>query len=351
MSPTRGGDHDLFPPGDDLGRGRWGRFVSRVLENPDNPLGWSLRLYRAFGITVSVHLFTVLYVLITLAWSIPDRNTGLIYTAMAMAALLVLVLLHEYGHCFTCRRVGGEADRIVMLPFGGLALVRPPDHWKAHLLTTLGGPAVHVLVLPVLVLALFALGLRGHILFNPFTPGAVLASADFASTSTAMSLLKTGVWWTHYINIVLLAFNVLLPAYPLDGGRILHAALWARMGYARATEITVAVGMAAALALGVFGLVVNQTILVVIAAMALWACWTERKRIRGEADLASDPYGIGGAPTLAEQEAEERRVEQEEREQEELDRILAKIAATGMDSLTGREKRVLKAATRRRQGG
>lgn len=353
--PFRPGDPS-GPPGGDGSSGGFGRFFGRVFENPDNPLGWSLRLFTASGIAVRIHLFTVLFVIVELLWSIPKGNAGLPFMAAAMASLLILVLLHEFGHCFACRFVGGSADRIVILPFGGLALCRPPERWMAHLITAAGGPLVNAALLPVFAAALWFAGLESVVLFNPFAPISVLNDPVFHSASNAAFWAKATLWWAHYINIVLLGFNLLLPAYPLDGGRILQAILWRRLGYNRATEITIYTGIAAAGALGVFGLAANETILVVIAVFAMWSCWVERKRLRGEIDLGGSEFAMGTslapADDLEDPWTAMRRAKRRQalaREQRELDRILAKIAESGMASLNRAEKRLLKRATDRKR--
>jgi Zn-dependent protease len=349
-----GRDNDPF--GTSGGSGRFGRFFGRVFENPDNPLGWSLKLFTAAGIAVRVHLFTIVFIIVELLWSIPQSNAGLGFMAIAMGSLMLLVLLHEFGHCFACRWAGGSADRIVMLPIGGLALCRPPDHWRAHLITAAGGPAVNVLLVPLFVAGLWASGLGSTILFNPFNITATLTDPAFNSQSTAAFWAKIALWWAHSTNLILLAFNVLVPAYPMDGGRLLQASLWSRWGYHRATETTVYVGFAAAMAMGIVGLASNSSILVVIAALALWSCWTERRRIRGEIDLGSGDFAMGTSLSPAEdledpwtirRKARERRALAHERA--EVDRILEKIAATGMASLTRAEKKTLKRATARKR--
>lgn len=338
------------------GSGRAGRFFARVFENPDNPLGWSVHVFDLAGIAVRLHLFTIIFVAVELLWSIPAGNLGIGFMAIAMASLLVLVLLHEFGHCFACRWIGGSADRVVLLPFGGLALVRPPDHWVGHLAAAAGGPMVNVLILPISSAALSVAGLGGQIVFNPFTPGLVLSDPAFASATTAGAWAKYALWWMHYINIVILGFNVLVPAYPMDGGRLLQAGLWARLGYERATLIAIYVGFAASMALGVLGIAANRTLLAVIAIFCLWSCWVELRRLRGEEDLGRGEYALGMALGPAEDledpwTVRRRLRDQRRREQEqaELDRILARIASEGMSSLTRRERRTLKRATERKR--
>ena len=107
------------------------RFFERIFEQVDNPLGWSLKLFRFRGILVRIHIFTLVYMTGQIVGSISESSVGWIWAAIYMAWLFVLVLLHEFGHAFTCRAVGGESDRIVMAPFGGLAMVQPPHAWRA----------------------------------------------------------------------------------------------------------------------------------------------------------------------------------------------------------------------------
>ncbi|MDX2115068.1 MAG: site-2 protease family protein [Planctomycetota bacterium] len=355
-----GGDPE--EPGGRSGGGGIGRFFGRVFENPENPLGWSVRVFTAAGIAVRIHLFTILFVTFMLLWSIPQSNAGAAFMALAMGSMLGLVLLHEFGHCFACRYAGGTADRIVMLPIGGLALIRPRHHWRSHLISTVGGPAVNAVLAPVTAVALLAAGMQSTVLFSPLNPMATLSDPAFTSGSTAVFWLKVGLWWVHYVNLLLLAFNVLLPAYPLDGGRIVQALLWRRLGYERGTEIAVTIGLAAGMTLAVVGLVANNAMLVVIAVFSLWSCWTERQRLRAGAGVLPGVAGVGGAVDEADVTGamveeddpwEERRrakeAEAARKEQEELDRVLEKISASGMNSLSAGEKRLLRRATEKKR--
>jgi len=349
----------LFRSGGFGGSGR-GKILARLFENPENPLGWSFFLFVFRAITVRVHLFTVVYMIVMLLWSIPKSNAGIAYMALAMASLFIIVLLHEFGHCFACRRTGGEADRIVMLPFGGLALVRPVQSWTSHLFTTIGGPAVNVLLIPLASGALFVAGLGDHILFNPFDPVTTLAAPEFQASNSIASLGLVGLWWFHYVNLVILAFNVLLPMYPFDGGRILQALLWARTDYRKSMEVAVLAGLVGAMVLAVVGVVSKQTVLIAIALFGAWACWSERKRLRADFELVPDEIGggdpgFGGSfdPSLADgpSPVEIRREKAEIDEQAELDRLLEKISQSGMASLSRKEKQILDRVSKKKRGG
>ncbi len=339
------------------GRGGWGRFVDRVFENPQSPLGWSFKLFVIWGITVRMHLMTAIYVASLLLVSIPRGNAGLQYMLPSAAMLLLLVLLHELGHCFACRLVGGEADRIVMLPFGGLALTRPPHHWKAHLLTTVGGPMVHILLAPLLIAALFFAGMGSTVVFHPLQPS--LTVGAISSSSTLMHAVKLTLWWAHYLNVILLAMNLLLVMYPFDGGRIVQELMWSRIGYRRAAERAVVIGFAGAMVLALVALLVGSVTLVLLAVFGAASCWLERRRLRGEDELTAESFAFGSGSwddangdEAAEgpSRAERKRQEQEAREQEELDRILAKIAASGLPSLTRAESKTLERITQKKRG-
>lgn len=328
--------------------------MERLFENPQNPLGWSLKIATIWGIAVRVHLITVVFLIGTLLWSIPASHGGFLFLAPTLLVLFVLVLMHEFGHCFAARMVGGEADRIVMLPWGGLALTRPPHDWKSHLWTTIGGPAVNLAIIPLTVAALFALGMGDTVVFNPLRPAATLASIH--ASSDALLIAKVLLWWTHAINIMLFGFNMLLVMYPFDAGRICQSLLWSRIGERRASAIATNVGLVGGVLLAGVGLFTDSVMLLMVALFGIGACWVERKRLRGEFEIAAEGVGVAGwhAPPEADDDrpsrAEERAAREAEQEQEELDRLLAKIAATGIDSLSRGERKTLDKISKKKRG-
>lgn len=342
------------------GGGGASRFFARLFENPENPLGWSVKLFTAGGITVRLHLIFILYAAGMMLWSIPKGNAGIAWTALGMACLFVIVVLHEFGHCYACRLVGGEADRIVMCPWGGLALCRPPHDWKAHFITTFGGPGVNLILFPVFAGFLFLAGLGRHVVFNPFEPWRVLTAPEFNASATLLNFGKAALWWLHYTNIVIFGFNMLLVFFPFDAGRLIQAILWRFRGYGWSMEVALMVGLAGATLLGVFGLVAGHSTLVAIAVFGVLTCWMERRRLRGEFELGDPSYAPGSGKfiavpvegdefaRLAKKQAKER--ERAAREQAEVDRILAKIAREGMGSLSRGERKTLEGATKKKRG-
>lgn len=332
-----------------------GRFLERVFENPQNPLGWTFKLFTAWGINVRLHLLTLIYLVGLLVWSIPASNAGFLFKAPALAVLFVLVLLHEFGHCFACRLVGGEADRIVMLPWGGLALVRPPQDWRSNLMTTLGGPGVNALLLPVTVAALYAFGMGDTVVFNPLSPALTLGT--ISASSEFLLLVKVTLWWTHAINIYLLGFNLLLLMYPFDGGRICQSLLWAKIGERRASELATNIGFAAGLVLAGVGLFTESVLVLMIALFGIGSCWLERRRLRGELDVAAEGVSVSGWSAATEQSPDEREnaaalkaAREAEKEQQELDRLLAKIAENGIASLSRSERKTLDRISKKKRG-
>ncbi|MCC6661273.1 MAG: hypothetical protein IT437_10350 [Phycisphaerales bacterium] len=329
--------------------------LRRIFGDGENVLNWSLPLYRAWGIRVRVHLFFIVWVIAQLISSMVQDAMGWRFMAVGMAGLFLLVLLHEYGHCIACRRVGGAADMIMLWPLGGLAYCHPPHHWRPSLLTTLGGPAVNVVLVPVLGVPLYLLAGGDAVWFNPFAPGRAVASLYLLSSGLP-SWWLIGLWWLYYMNAALLLFNMLLPMYPMDAGRVLQEVLWRRMGYHRATHVAATVGLVIAGCVGAFALVFRESTLLAIALFGGFYCWGERRRLAmTEPDhpaMAGYDFsrGYAGLPTEDADDAAARR-DRERAEQEKLDLILAKIAASGMASLTRSEKRWLRQATERRRRG
>ena len=202
----------------------------------------------------------------------------------------------------------------------------------------IGGPAVNALLVPVFAGALWALGQGDAVLFNPFRPSVALAGFG--------SYWMASLWIAHWINLVLLAFNVLCPMFPLDGGRIVQCLIWARTSERRSMELSVVLGFATAALLAVFALVSNETMLLGIAVFGGIICYDERRKLRMDDALSGAEYML--AEERAEQARRERERESEEKHAAEVDRVLAKIADKGMGALTRGEKKVLERETERR---
>lgn len=206
----------------------------------------SIRLGRILGITVQVHhtWFVALWaVAFSLARGIfPERVPGLLpstYWAMGVVGAVLLfasVLVHEFGHALAARRVRIPTRSITLFLFGGVAqIAREPDRPADEFWVAMAGPAT-------------SLGL-GALFY---------AAAPREIPDPAVALLRYLAW----ANLLLVAFN-LIPAFPLDGGRVLRAVLWSVYGYERATAIVTTLGQLTALGfigLGVVGIFTGQVL-------------------------------------------------------------------------------------------
>lgn len=199
-------------------------------------LGWSINLFRIFGIQLAVHssFFLLLAWFGWQGWRL-DGQRGMFWSLLLIIVFFVCVVLHELGHSLTARRYGVRTPRILLMPIGGMAeMDRIPRKPSAELLITIAGPAVNFAIAG----ALFAV-LAGS-----------LPSGDEVP---AYGMLDFG-YQLLVANTLMGAFN-LLPVFPMDGGRIFRALLATRLPYLRATWWAATVGKVLAGALAVAALV------------------------------------------------------------------------------------------------
>lgn len=327
----------------------------------DNPATWSIPFGRVAGIDVRVHAVFLLFLAVELVRaSLEATTTAFIPTCMVLGALVLMVFLHELGHCLACRWVGGQANEILMWPLGGLAFTLPPHHWKAHLITVVGGPLVNVVFLMVTVPLLW---LATGIFWGVAVPTPIDLSGLYEE-ELSKSWLRQALFALNWVNLVLLLFN-LLPMFPMDGGRIMQALLWRWIGYSRSMRIAVRVGYVGAILLGVAGLVMRDGWLIGVAIFGGITCYVTYKQLQWTDEMMgfeSDDYALSlqygtpgeqagepAAPSRAEKLAE-RKARQLRDEAAEVDRILAKIRDHGMASLSRAEQSMLKRATERKRG-
>ena len=170
---------------------------------------------------------------------------GAVQGVLFILALFVCVLLHEFGHAFAARGFGITTPDITLLPIGGVArLSRIPDKPWEELVVAIAGPLVNVVIAAALILVVHA--------------SAALDQIEFLESPRVALLQKLAT-----VNIMLVVFN-LIPAFPMDGGRILRALLAMVMPYARATQIAAWIGQGLAVVFGILGLFWNP-LLVFIA--------------------------------------------------------------------------------------
>jgi Zn-dependent protease/CBS domain-containing protein len=223
-------------------------------------MGWSITIGRFAGTAVRIHI-TFLLFLAWIGFSAYQHGgpAAAQETVIFILAIFTCVVLHEFGHIVMARRFGVRSTQITLLPIGGVAdLNRMPDKPSQELLIALAGPAVNVVIGAALLLGVDAL-----------EPGAI-AHLDDPGISLLEKLALT--------NLFLAAFNM-VPAFPMDGGRVLRAALALWLGQEQATRIAALIGQGLALVLGFLGLFGNP-ILLFIAFFVFFAA-------SGEAQMTS----------------------------------------------------------------
>jgi Zn-dependent protease len=321
-----------------------------------DPMSWSVPLFRAFGIPVKVH---ITFFVITLGFFFREVLRQNAYIAwydvflFSVVMLFGVVLLHEFGHCFGGRSVGGEAREILIWPLGGLAFVETPQHPKAHLITVAAGPAVNLFFCIVTGIGLATAGFlpNANPLANPYTaemknyrdgrtytsqygvrlykPGTAeevisptiplfLLPAEFAaklpsnievaeefqkSNGFERALASPALVWTQrlfWLNFMLLIFN-LFPAFPLDGGQLLQGFIWSRSGsYRQGIAVAAYAGFITAMLFLVAAFVFNELVLGFIALFLYVNC---QQRMHGlEADEGVFGYDFSAGYTSLERD-------------------------------------------------
>lgn len=207
---------------------------------------WSYRIIRIAGTDVKVHVtFLLLLGFLGLQGYQSGGTPGAVENLSFILGVFLCVLLHEFGHIFMARHFGVRTPDVILLPIGGVArLERMPDEPRQEFLIALAGPAVTLAI---------AGGLYGYLRIQGLHP-ALLAATLVGSLSVTLM----------QVNVFLLLFN-LIPAFPMDGGRVLRSLLAMRIGLPRATRIAASIGQVVAVILGLTGLYLNAYMLVFIA--------------------------------------------------------------------------------------
>ena len=258
-------------------------------------MGWSFPIGTVKGTVIRIHLtFLLFLVWIGVSHYAQGGQRAAVEGLLFITLLFACVLLHEFGHVFAARRYGVQTPDITLLPIGGVArLERIPEKPAEELVVALAGPAVNVAIAALLFLVLGGL----------------------PSMEDGMQVQNSGVGMLErlaWVNISLVLFN-LVPAFPMDGGRVLRALLAYRLGYTRGTRIAAGVGQAVAFALGLAGLFGGNPLLIFIALFVYMGAASEasaaQMRDAGRGMIASDAAETrfeGLSPTATVEDAVER---------------------------------------------
>ena len=233
-------------------------------------MGNAFKIGRAAGIDVKVH-WTFIFLLAFAAF-IGFRNAaefggnsavGIVVTIAIILALFLCVVLHEFGHSLVAQRLGINVTDITLLPIGGVARLQTlPDKPIDEIKIAVAGPLVNVVLAPLFFGLAFVFGVS------------TLPSLAAAQQSLGGALFYLGV-----ANLALVVFN-LIPAFPLDGGRVLRGLLAIRFGPVRATDISAGIGQFLAVVLGFLGFAGGNLGLILIAIFVFFGAGGEQQVVR-----------------------------------------------------------------------
>lgn len=241
----------------------------------------SIKLLRVGGIPIRMHI-TFPLILIVAAFQFglgqADWMMGAAFGVVATLILFVGVVLHELAHSLVAIRFGSEVKEIVLLPLGGVARMESmPEEPREEFLMALAGPVTSGLI------GLILLGVM--IIAFPSTWLNVWLSAGQAMALTGQPS------WSHLLpylvtaNLFLAGFN-LIPAFPMDGGRVLRALLASVMSYGRATAVAVTIGQGLAWLIGLIGLLDRNIVLMLIALFVYVGASQEGRMVQVKVALA-----------------------------------------------------------------
>ena len=224
-------------------------------------MGWSFSIGRLLGSELRVHatFFLLLAWIGAAAWIASGPQAALVNIAFILA-LFACVVAHEFGHALMARRFGIRTPDITLLPIGGMArLERMPEKPGQEIAVALAGPAVNLVIWVVLSVLLGA--------------GASMEALEAIEDPGTGFLARLAA-----VNLFLVLFN-LIPAFPMDGGRVLRAALAIPMGRARATQAAARAGQGIAFLFGFWGLTSGNPILLLIAVFVFMAAASESSHV------------------------------------------------------------------------
>ncbi len=240
---------------------------------------WSFSIARIAGIDVKVHATFFLLLAWVALWY--WQQGGSLAAAMDGVAFIIVlfacVVAHEFGHALTARRYGVATRDITLLPIGGVASMEAmPENPRQQIAVALAGPAVN-----------FAIALVIYLFFLPAEPADLVVQTDADASAGALLAGYSFAERLLFINLMLGTFN-LLPAFPMDGGRVLRAVLSLFMPAVRATRAAANVGQGLAIVLGLLGLLGNPFLILI--ALFVWIGAT------GEASYAEMKSAISNVP-------------------------------------------------------
>lgn len=241
-------------------------------------MGWSFRITSISGIDIKIHAtFFLILILGAVQWAghVPENPFyGALFGISLMLLLFTCVTLHELGHSLVAQHFGIPVREIVLTPLGGIAMItRNPDKPLHELIIAIAGPSVNVLIALLLFLITGAT-MQATLLDARGSIGEILSRPSF----------EVMILWLFAANISLAVFNM-IPAFPLDGGRVLRAFLAMFMSFSTATAVAATIGQFAAIGLGILGILNGNFILILIAVFVFFGAERETVQASSQAVL------------------------------------------------------------------
>lgn len=352
--------------------GRWATSWNRIM---NDPFAWSFPFGRLFGINIRIHVLFPVFaaaMIMRVGFDKHAASGAWIDMTVLMGFAFFCVLLHEFGHCFGARMVGGEARQVLLWPLGGLAGVEVPHRPGAHFVTTICGPLVNVILATAAAVALALVGgvkpnflLEGIGRNNDQIVVMHLWDGDFGEFAPLSGpVLLQFLFLVNYLQAL---FNLVLIGFPMDGGRIFQCIMWRYVGYRRATLAAIYAGFVTMFALGVYSIVANEVLMICLALFIYYSCQQEWLRLESSGDESFLGYDFSQGYTSLERgepaapptppkpklswwqrwrkKRAERRAQQEEErriaDESRLDELLDKVQREGKGALTDEELRFM----------
>ena len=334
---------------------------------------WSFPLFRIFGIPVRMHWLLLILIAgqIIRGWT-RSGAWGLEWTSITMLILFLSILFHELAHCWMGIRLGGHAESILLWPLGGVAMIEHDGRPRDQLRISGIGPISSFVFALLCAGALLATGARwSWTYFNLWDSWWPVALGD----DTSEALFHTRGFLLHAVrlNVLMGLFNLLIPAYPLDGAKVLFSWLTIRTNRERAASLVVATSFPIGLAMTIWGVAQQEFNLLLIGIWVLVEAFQMRRLLR-MGEISAHPAFASHAPEFQYMDkpyrpervrepkkpgwfarwrqnraraALDRESQREEADRARVDAILDKVSREGIGSLTPEEKRVLDEASRR----
>ncbi len=247
----------------------------------------SLKIFTWFGIPVFVH-WSFGLIFFYILWHAYSNSLSPVDTAWVSGLFMAIfgcVLLHEYGHALAARRYGVRTRDIVLMPIGGMArLERMPEKPLQEFVVAIAGPMVNMVIFLLMVIGI-------SVLAQPEQLEAIRAAV--LAETTGEPIEETGIEVSKLLqysinfaisNLILVVFNM-IPAFPMDGGRVLRALLSMRIGRARATRIASWIGQGFAVLFAIWGIYSGNFMLAILGFFVIYAARSENDMVQTESVL------------------------------------------------------------------